>query len=330
MRLIRWHSTPDLLRLPPRVVESGRGTPHGRFNPNLQRRSRLIASARSRHARNDNIRLLFASAKTYSYFPVPAPIATPLDDTDRGSVWIEPSVADQARTLVQVAAQSSSMPFAAAVADRPLRLGVLSGGGRENDVAAAAASDEARRVGAVIVAQDSASAANLAAFRQASLDAVLVFASGEQTLQFLAAIKALDWHPVLLGRSQQLGAVLRDPALDACAAAFLVTSYGGVDPRSRGAYDFRRVVGELGGGHPELLRDAYVGVKLFERSLGTAGPALTRARLRDTIAGITDFTTGVLPPLSFGADASRRAAARVMWVDPARKRLVSLESFHPS
>lgn len=260
-----------------------------------------------------------------------APIVTPLDNTDRGSVWIEPSVSDQARSLVQIAAQSPTMPFAAAVAQRPLRLGVLVGDGRENEVAAAAASDEAQRVGACIVAHQSILAASeVTGFREASVDAVLVFASGEQTLQFLAAAKALDWHPVLLGRNQQLGALLRDPALQASAATFLVTSYGGIDPRSPGAYDFRRVVGELGGGHPELLRDAYVGVKLFERSLAASGPALTRARLRATISALSDFVTGVMPPLSFGQDASRRAATRVMWIDPARRRLVPLENYSPS
>ena len=263
--------------------------------------------------------------------PEIAPVTAPLDAADRTAIWIEPSVADQARTLVETAVRSASMPYASEVAGRPVRLGLLWAATRESETAATAARDEARRLGATLVLERAGFAdADAAALGGAAADAVLVFGSAEEASRLLEAAERLPWRPVLLGRSQQMAGLLRDHAAQRRASIFLVTTFGGVDHRSRGSYEFRRVAGELGGGHPELLRDAYVGAKIVEHGVAAAGPALTRARFLATLSATTGFETGVMPPLAFGPDASRRAAALVMWLDPARHRLVPLDSFHPS
>ncbi|MDP9096730.1 MAG: ABC transporter substrate-binding protein [Pseudomonadota bacterium] len=258
-----------------------------------------------------------------------APIAVPLDAHDREAIWIEPSVADQARTLVETSATSPSMPYAQDTESRPVRLGLLAAADPESEAAAAAARDEACLLGVTIALDRSGiKASDVALLQHQAVDAVLAFGATDDVARLLEEADRMHWHPVLLGRSQQLSGIERDRVAQARATMFLVTSYGGVDARSRGAYDFRRVAGELGAGHPDLLRDAYVGVKLLEQTLAAVGPGLTRPRFIQAVAATSDFITGVMPPLSFGEGSSRRAASQVMWLDPARGRLVPLDRFH--
>ncbi len=252
-----------------------------------------------------------------------APISVPLTPDERGAIWIEPSVADQARVLVD-----ASFRMQASSPDRPVRIGLFWSDDQESMTAADAARDEIRQLGGELLLDRSGIASlsgDIDLLRSGDANRVLFFGQAEALATLLSEAEVKAWHPAVFGRRQQLEAIERDPALQRRADIFLVTSYGGVEPRSRGAYDFRRVAGELGGGHPELLRDAYVGAKLVETTLASTGRRLTRPNFLATIAGTHDFETGVIAPLSFGADSSRRGTATVMRLDPSRGRLVPLE-----
>lgn len=263
--------------------------------------------------------------------PEIAPLAVPYGPEDRSAIWIQPSVADQAYALVDAAVHSLAMPFA-----RPgqaIRLGLMSRDDPESRAAAAAARRALAQAGlkpALDRAGFTGLAARVAGLRRAKVDAVLVFGTAADAAAVLDEAARVGWRPVLLGRSQQLDGIEQDPVTQRRGTIFLVTSFGGIEPGSRGAYDFRRVAGELGGGHAELLRDAYVGAKLLEAALARTGRVLTRKGFMAEVSGTTNFVTGMTAPLSFGPGASRRAAAVVMRLDPARSRLVPLEAGPPS
>lgn len=250
-----------------------------------------------------------------------APIAVPLTSDDRSAIWIEPSVADQARALVEWVSQERSHE------DQPVRIAIVFDGTPMNLAAAEAARDKIAHVPAVLVV-DQAFAAPLSkiveTLRDDRVDAILLFVPFEAAAGLTAETVRQNWRPLLLGRWQELQALEHDASLTRNANFYLVASYGGVEPRSRGAYDFRRVAGELGGGHPDLLRDAYVGSKLLEAGLARTGRRLTRASFIAAIDQLHDFSTGVLAPLSFDSGASRRSAAVVMQLDPERGRLIPL------
>jgi len=251
-----------------------------------------------------------------------APLVAPYRSEDRSAIWIEPSVADQARALVQAVADAGAPGPSVA---GPVRLALVSNSDTASQVAAQATRDEIGRLGATLLFDQLASAPLpdlVGRLHRAKIEAVFVFGPYDDAAAFVVEAARQQWHPLLLGRWQELGAIEQDPALHHSAEFLLVTSHGGVEPRSRGAYDFRRVAGELGGGHPELLRDAYVGAKLLEAALAATGRHLTQPGLFASIAGLRGFATGVMPPLSFEAGASRQRAAAVMRLDPDRGRLV--------
>ncbi len=250
-----------------------------------------------------------------------APLAAPDRPDDRSAVWIQPSVTDQAATLVDCAVKETGP-----------RLGLISTNEPTDRAAAEAARQAIVNAGAELVLErrDPEDVAELVSgLRERSASAILVFAPVTVAAAVAAEAARQDWHPVLLGRLQQLGGLERDRATQRNADILLATTYGGVEPRSRGAYDFRRVAGELGGGHPELLRDAYVGAKLLETTLAATGRQLTRPRFMATIAGIDNFVTGVTAPLSFGPGASRRGGAAVRRLDPATGRMMPLRPGEP-
>lgn len=265
--------------------------------------------------------------------PEIAPLAVPYEADDRSAIWVEPSVADQAHTLVDAALRSPAMPFAARASGRKVRLGLVwrdDPNGRTAAVASRAALARAGNAPVLDQAGLSDPAAVVTGLRRTNADAVLLFGSAADAAALASEAERAGWRPVLLGRSQQLDGIERDVTTQGLSTIFLVTSFGGVEPRSRGAYDFRRVAGELGGGHPELLRDAYVGAKLLEATLAGMGRKVTRPGFLAAVADTSGFATGVTAPLSFGPGASRRAAAVVMRLDPARRRLVPLEAGPPS
>ena len=263
--------------------------------------------------------------------PELAPLAVPYGPEDRSAIWIQPSVADQADALVDTALHSPAMPFARP--GRAVRLGLLWRDDPESRAAAGAVRSALAHAGQKPVLDRAGFndlAAPLTRLRRANADAVLLFGTAADAAAVVAAAGLVQWHPVVLGRSQQLDGIERDAETQRRSAIFLVTAFGGVEPSSRGAYDFRRVAGELGGGHAELLRDAYVGAKLLEATLARTGRVLTRRDFLAAVAGTQDFVTGMMAPLSFGPGATRRAAAVVMRLDPARSRLVPLEPRPPS
>lgn len=257
-----------------------------------------------------------------------APLAAPDTPDDRSAVWIEPSVADQARALVDAASSMAADGRDGARPKRgPARLALVWSGEAGGQAAAAAATAEAARLGATLALEQHGFDGLpdlVARLRRADIDELLVFGPYGDAAAMLGEASRQAWRPTLLGRRQQLEAIEQDRTLQRAAEIFLVTSYGGIQPRSPGAYDFRRVAGELGGGHPELLRDAYVGAKLLETALATTGRRLTRPGLLASLGRLNGFATGVMAPLSFGAGASRRQAASVMRLDPDRGRLVPL------
>ena len=136
-----------------------------------------------------------------------APLVAPYRSEDRSAIWIEPSVADQARALVQAAVDAGAPGSSVA---GPVRLALVSNSDTASQVAAQATRDEIGRLGATLLFDQLTSAplrGLVGRLHRAKIEAVFVFGPYDDAAAFVVEAARQQWHPLLLGRWQELGAI---------------------------------------------------------------------------------------------------------------------------
>ncbi|HEV2801263.1 MAG TPA: ABC transporter substrate-binding protein [Pyrinomonadaceae bacterium] len=238
--------------------------------------------------------------------------------------YLLPTFEDQARALVDFAA--------ARFKERtPVRAVVISSAGEFDSDARAGAVAQAKLHAMQIVADETYAAG---AFRVAPVvelvarqkpDAVFFFGGAEQFGELARALGEAKLNVALLSSVVMIG----HSAFDAPAALApqIFLAYPAALP---GADDFTEFVNVMRKANvpltsPAFQSVAYGAAKTLVEATKASGRELSRAALRSSLEGLREFKTGVVPPLSFGAN--RRVGASgsyIVGLDMNKRQYVPL------
>jgi ABC-type branched-subunit amino acid transport system substrate-binding protein len=270
----------------------------------------LVASLRtSRHASD--------AALARDGLALVGPIGTPPGgDEPQNVFYVFPGARVLARTVVQHLA----------LAPRPPRLAIVAAQGGTNDEWVAGASAEAERRGiAAAVRRFAPGAPDARALvrevRAGHADAVLFAASPGDLAAFVAAQQAAGDRTRVYAPAELAGAAAIPPAAVArvlYAWTALTTEELAESARAFRAFAARHALAPTA---PTLQLHAYASAALLVEALRRAGARPTRRGLVAALESVSDFETGVAPPLTFGA--GRHTGVLGAWLvtmHPERRR----------
>jgi ABC-type branched-subunit amino acid transport system substrate-binding protein len=244
--------------------------------------------------------------------------------------YLLPTFTDQARALVDFAA--------AKFTERPPRVAVISSDNEFDADALAGFRSQAKLYPMQIVSEETYETGATGAtgatvgFRvekmiemiaQKKPDAIFFFGSAEQFAQLTRAMTAAKLSAALFSSVVMIGHSAFDAPASLAPQIFL--AYPAALP---GADDFTEFVNAMHKGNvrlssPAFQAVAYGAAKTFVEAAKSSGRQLSRSALLASLEGLRDFKTGVVPPLTFGAN--RRVGASgcyIVGVDLNRKQYI--------
>ncbi len=245
------------------------------------------------------------------------------DWTDGSTFYIHPSYRDQARVMVDYAADSFPLESG--------KIAIVHVADRSGTGGAAGAREQAMRRGITVAADESygngafepAGAARRV--RSSGAGTVLFFGGGEEIEAFLAEGERLGWAPRLLASAAMAGKTLLSLPQRFSSRVALASPSAVPEEASREWADFVALSSQHGGTgrHGHFLAAAYAGALLVEKGLTITGRGVTRERFLEGLGRLHAFRTGVTPPLSY--DENRRVGARgasILAIDGPNHRFV--------
>ncbi|MDX6271320.1 MAG: hypothetical protein QOD28_2543 [Acidobacteriota bacterium] len=237
--------------------------------------------------------------------------------------YLLPTFDEQARALVDFAA--------AKFAPRTARVAIISTDNEFDADARAGATAQAKLHPMQIVSEETYAAGG---FRVESAiemiavkkpDAVFFFGNAEQFAQLTRGMEAAKLNAALFSSVVMISHSAFDAPASLAPQIFL--AYPAALP---GADDFTEFVNAMRKANVNLTSPAFQAVaygaaKTFVEATKLSGRQLSRAALLSSLEGLRDFKTGVVPPLTFGAN--RRVGASgsyIVGVDLTKKQYVPL------
>jgi len=159
----------------------------------------------------------------------------------------------------------------------------------------------------------------------AKVDAVLVLTGADVLARLAGELARRELAPMLLQPSVFAGQRLFDLAPGFEGRLLLAYSTTPDDHSSVGVEEFEALHArhELGYEHSSAQISAFVAAKVFVEGLKRAGRELSREKLLDALEGLSEFHSGLMPPLSFGPKHRIGAyGGYVIEIDRAANRLV--------
>ena len=243
---------------------------------------------------------------------------------DRNTFYIHPSYRDQARVMVDYAADSFPLESG--------KVAILHVADRSGAGGAAGAREQAMRRGIAVAADESygngafdpADAARRV--RASGAGTVLFFGGGEEIKAFLFEADRLGWAPRLLASAAMTGETLLSLPERFSSRVALASPSAGPEEASGEWKDFVALSARNGGTarHGQFLATAYAGALLVEKGLALSGRGVTRESFLEGLGRLRSFRTGVTPPLTY--DENRRVGARgasILAIDAANHRFVT-------
>ncbi len=234
--------------------------------------------------------------------------------------FLEPGLPDQARALVDHAARTLGLsPSAVAV--------VLSAGDTYGTIAPAVERQGRKhKWPQPIVVRFTGSryeaAQQVRALKEAGVEALLYFGPSGRLAVFAGEAAAAGWTPQLFLSGVLAGRAVLDLPAVFDGRAFAAYPSLASDRTPGGVGEFRRLqeAHGLSPEHQPMQVAVYVAAKIFVEGLRRVGRALTRAHLVAALEGLSEFETGLAPPVSYGPN--RRIGtpgAHVLTVDLKRQ-----------
>jgi len=243
--------------------------------------------------------------------------------------YLLPTFADQARALVDFAVAKFSV--------RPPRVAVISSDNEFDADARAGFHSQAKLYTLQVVSEQTYTTGATGAtggFRvetmiemiaQKKPDAIFFFGNAEQFAQLTRGMTAAKLKAALFSSVVMIGHSAFDAPAPLAPQIFL--AYPAALP---GEDDFTEFVNAMRKGNvrlssPAFQAVAYGAAKTFVEALKSSGRQLSRPALLASLEGLRDFKTGVVPPLTFGAN--RRVGASgcyIVGVDLNKKQYVPL------
>lgn len=228
---------------------------------------------------------------------------------------------EQARTLVTFAAHKSDLKTA--------RVAIVSPDTDFSRGIAASVEDQGKKLGATAITpvhypRDAFKAAeSVAALKAKGVDTVFLLDSGADAAAFFKAAEDADWTPsvyllgTLVGKTgpDLIPAKMKDrvffafPTVPADVSAEGAAEYSGLLQRNK-----------LTPTHAAAQASAIAAAKILVHALELCGKDLSRERLVNTLEGLYEYDTGLMPKVTFGPN--RRLGvlgAYVVTMDPEKK-----------
>lgn len=150
--------------------------------------------------------------------------------------------------------------------------------------------------------------------RDSEVEAVLAFGSQGELEGVLDALRELDWTPYLLVPGSLAGAGLM--SADARLSGRILLAYSTLPDHHGQAewagFDSLREEYQIGRDHIAAQITAYAAAGLLVEGLNRSGPQVNREKLVDTLEGLSGFSPGLTPPLSY--HPNRRIGALGAWI----------------
>jgi ABC-type branched-subunit amino acid transport system substrate-binding protein len=237
--------------------------------------------------------------------------------------YLLPTFRDQARALVDFAA--------AKFKERPPRVAIISSENEFDADARAGALAQLKLYPARVVSEETYAAggfrteALVEMIAQKKPDAIFFFGSAEQFAALTRGMAAAKLNAALFSSVVMIGHSAFDAPPALTSQIFL--AYPAALP---GEDDFTEFVnamhkGNVRLGSPAFQAVAYGAAKTFVEATKLSGRQLSRSALVASLEGLRDFKTGVVPPLTFGAN--RRVGASgcyIVGVDLDKKQYVPI------
>jgi ABC-type branched-subunit amino acid transport system substrate-binding protein len=239
--------------------------------------------------------------------------------------YVLPGVAEEARSLVNFAAENLSL--------KKPRAFVVFAGGALTETAAAAVEDQAKQagwgeIGKRPYAPARFDAAQLAAdLKGEGADAVFFFGGSAEQSAFVRQAAVLGFAPNVFLLGALSGADLPG-VVPAGSKLKIFLAFPSVpsDITEAGGQDFRALLAKykLTQRHTAAQLAALAAAKTFVEGLKLAGADLSREKLITALEGLYDFDTGLTPRLIFGPNRRVGAAgAYVVTINPATKEFLA-------
>lgn len=261
--------------------------------------------------------------------PVFAPLTLHAANTaDPGTFYIQASLYDQARVLVDHL--NGKRPGGMK------RIALVYSADAYGQGAAAGARVQAGRHGMSVVSDlkyppGAWNAEETAERLKASnAEAVFFFGPGGDMRSLIDRNAALAWPVPVLGLAELAGEqVLSLPAASS-GLVFLASPLSPPEASHEGTTVYYRLLKkyDVPGRYFSFLSSAFAGTRLMEEGMRRAGRAMTRASLIETVGGLWQFETGVMPRLTY--NQNRRTGltgAAVLGVDPEKKQFLAIQEW---
>lgn len=231
--------------------------------------------------------------------------------------YLLPGLADLGRSLVG---------FAAAATDgEPPRAVVLTSDGPGLEAAGRAITDKAAALGWPETRTVAVNAAGLDLASLTTADTVFLLVSGEAQAAFFRHAADLGWYPRVLlpGALLERGVFAAPPGFAGHIFAAFPTLPSNQDPRV--VVEYRRLAERyrLTEQHVTAQIAALAAARVLVEGLKRAGRELSRGHLIEVLEGLSEFDTGLTPPVTYGPN--RRVGVRgayVLAVDLEHRTLV--------
>jgi ABC-type branched-subunit amino acid transport system substrate-binding protein len=240
---------------------------------------------------------------------------------NRYMFYLLPGLKEQVRSLVNFAAKKNDA--------RKERVAIISPGGEFDTGLSASIEAQGKKLGwgsitNVHYSSDGFRAAKSAAeLKTEGVDTVFLLGSAADVATFFKEVEAANWSPsvyllgTLVGRSapELVPARMKDrvffafPTVPADVTAEGAAEYGGLLQRNK-----------LSSTHAAAQASAIAAAKILVHALELCGKDLSRERLVDTLEGLYEFDTGLMPKITFGPNRRIGAlGAYVVTIDPEKK-----------
>lgn len=232
--------------------------------------------------------------------------------------YVLPGPADQARALVDHAAETEKRPVAAVLYDSAETPPDLIEAVREQ--LQKHALPEVRYIGFGRGALDASR--TVKELQRAGVDAVFFFGGPDTLKSVLAEADRVRWLPQVLIAGAQSAKELFDMPPSFNGKILLSSPTAPSDLYGQGAVEFARLAERhrLPAHHTAAQLGAYAAARILVEGLQRGGRELTREKLVKAIEGLYRFETGVTPPISYAPNRRVGAlGAYVMTVDLAGK-----------
>ncbi|HEY1403867.1 MAG TPA: ABC transporter substrate-binding protein, partial [Pyrinomonadaceae bacterium] len=234
-----------------------------------------------------------------------------------------PTFRDQARALVDFAA--------AKFTERPPRVALITSENEFDADARAGFKSQAKLYPMQIVAEETYAPGGFKVEAATEMiarkkpDAIFFFGNAEQFTQLTREMGAAKLNAALFSSVVMIGHSAFDAPASLAPQIFL--AYPAALP---GADDFTEFINAMRKGNvrlssPAFQAVAYGAAKTFVEATKSSGRQLSRSALLASLEGLRDFKTGVVPPLTFGAN--RRVGASgcyIVGLDLNKKQYVPL------